>query len=126
MRLQKLFMILAAVFMLSASGSAHSQDVGSMIKMGTSYCPEAEFDCSNLSSQQTAIVEAANQCVGEKLKLKEMKMSNFTSSGEFENCVQPSEAFVNGSGTVIWVTCCVKKESETCQMYCTTYAKQKN
>lgn len=126
MRLNKFFMLLAVLFMFAAISPAQSQDIGSMIKMGTSYCPEAEFDCSNLSSQSSAIIETANHCVGEKLKLKEMRMSNFTSSGEFENCVQPSEAYVNGSGTIIWVTCCVKKESETCQMYCTTYAKQKS
>lgn len=126
MRLQTIFMILAAVFMFSSASPAQSQDISTMIKMGNTYCPDAEFDCANLSSQQTAIVEAANQCVGERLKLTQMKMSNFNSSGEFENCVQPSEAFVNGSGTAYWVTCCVKKESESCQMYCTTYVKQKS
>lgn len=126
MRYHKLLMILAAVFMVAAINPAHSQDVGGMIRMGTSYCPDAEFDCSNLSSQQSAIVEAANQCVSEKLKLKEMRMSNFSSSGEYENCVQPSEAYVNSSGTTYWINCCVKKDGETCQLYCTTYVKQKS
>ena len=126
MRLNKIFMLVAALFMFAAISPAYSQDIGNMIKMGTSYCPEAEFDCTNLSGQSSEIIAAANSCVSEKIKLSDMRMSNFTSSGEFENCVQPSQAYVNGSGTTFWVTCCIKKENETCQMYCTNYAKQKS
>jgi hypothetical protein len=99
----------------------------SAIQMGTSQCPDVSFDCERLTSNQSQIIDAANQCVTSRMGVRSRIMSDFQSSGEHENCVLSGQPEKNSAGTSVWVICCVKKEanSETCGMSCTRYIDQK-
>lgn len=119
--------LIAVMMLISLIGTAHADDFyKSAIQMGTSYCPNTSFDCDNLSQSRNEIVEAANECVSNRLDITEKVMSSFSSSGEHENCVLSDRAFRDNRGVNNWAICCVKKSgNDKCEMSCTRYIDQK-
>jgi hypothetical protein len=96
------------------------------IRMGTSYCRGASFDCNNIGLSQTEIVAAANDCVKSRFRIEKEIMASWSDSGEFENCVLPIEPAVNERGMGEWAVCCIKRdESSQCNLQCTRYIDQK-
>ncbi len=97
---------------------------GNGLRMGEYYCPKFNADCDKLYGIANDAIEAANECIGDRLGISKPIMTSFSSSGANENCVLPSETFVDDSGTTTWAICCVRRiESErTCGLFCTRYA----
>ncbi len=122
-------LLLAIVLLLGFSTSAHAEAdfVKSAIQMGTSFCPNVSFECDNLSSQQKDILVAANECVASRFNMTDRVMSEFSSSGEYENCAISGSPFKNNKGVNVYAICCVKKDSSdgNCSMSCTRYIDQK-
>ncbi len=121
-------MLLAFILLFSFSTNAYADAdfVKSAIQMGTSFCPDASFDCDNLSSQQREIIAAANECAENRLDFSEKVMSDFNSSGQYENCVISDRPFKDRRGINNWAVCCIKKNSDKCEMSCTRYIDQKS
>jgi hypothetical protein len=96
------------------------------IRMGTSYCRNANFDCNSIGLQQSEIVTAANQCIRERFQIEKEIMGSWSDVGEFENCVLPVEPSTNDRGLQEWAVCCVKKgDGDMCNLYCTRFINQK-
>jgi hypothetical protein len=97
------------------------------IRMGTSFCRNATFDCNNIGLSQTEIVVAANQCIKSRFQIQKEIMASWSDAGEFENCVLPVEPSTNERGMGEWAICCIKKdESGQCNLQCTRYIDQKS
>jgi hypothetical protein len=125
MMIKRLILALMLVFSFSGVAMADSDFYKSAIQMGTSYCPDTSFDCSNLAQSRTEIIAAANECAASRLDITEKVMSNFSTSGEFENCVLSDRSVKDRRGVNNWAICCVKKNGDTCEMTCTRYIDQK-
>lgn len=117
---------LSAFFAFPLSASEPGSFFDSGIRMGTSYCRDAAFECDNIGLQQTEIIEAANRCIEDRFNIEEPIMTE-TGYGEYENCVLPSGVVPNARGFGTWAVCCVKKKNsgEGCNLYCTRYIDQK-
>lgn len=124
---RKILIAVALLFAFTHNASAEADFMRSAIQMGTTFCPGATFDCGNLLSQRQDIVAAANACIADRMMIPDKIMSDFRSSGEYENCVLADQPSKNSSGTSVWAVCCVKKDSggEACTMSCTRYISQK-
>lgn len=122
-RLTLLALVAAVVFSLPA----HAQFYKSGIQMGTSYCPDITVDCGRIGMQRTEIIDAANACVKDRIDISEPIMQDFSTSGEFENCVLPRTTAKNSDGFTTWAICCVQKipEDGTCGLFCTRYITPK-
>lgn len=121
-------LLLAFVFLLGFSGiaSADSDFYKSGIQMGTSYCPNASFDCENLNQSRAEIIAAAQECASSRLDITDKVMTNFSSSGEYENCVLSDRPSKDNRGVNNYAICCVKKSGgDKCEMTCTRYIDQK-
>lgn len=124
---KRIILAITLMFAFSHSASADADFMRSAIQMGTTFCPNVNFDCGNLLSQRQEIVAAANNCIAERMMIPDKIMNDFRSSGEYENCVLPDQPSKNSSGVSVWAVCCVKKDSssDTCTMSCTRYISQK-
>jgi hypothetical protein len=125
MTIKRLILALMLVLSFSGDAMADSDFYKSAIQMGTSYCPDTSFDCDNLGQSRAEIIAAANECAASRLDIAEKVMTNFSTSGEFENCVLSDHSVKDRRGVNNWAICCVKKNGEACVMTCTRYIDQK-
>jgi hypothetical protein len=125
MSIKQMLLALIMLFTFSSAAMADADFTKSAIQMGTSFCPNASFDCDNLSQSRAEIIAAANECAETRLDFTEKVMSDFSSSGQYENCAIADHPFKDHRGVNNWAICCVKKNGDKCEMSCTRYIDQK-
>ncbi|QQR69830.1 MAG: hypothetical protein IPI58_04075 [Alphaproteobacteria bacterium] len=83
--------------------------------------------CSNLSRQSRQIISSANECMRERFRAKKNMLSEFRSSGDFENCAVPGggDYVLNQQKLASWGVCCVKQQGDACQLICGLYMSPK-
>ncbi len=101
------------------SGSPMAIYYDSGIRMGTTYCPDAHFDCQNLVPE--SVVEAANDCVAKRFNVQQKIMVTLDKGpGGDDPCVFPGDI----EHTESWAICCVKpSDKETCGLNCTRFIR---
>lgn len=121
------FLCAAFVLALTIAGPTYAQDfLKSGIKMGTIGCPESDYICNDISSIQNEVIAKSNECIKNIFGIDEAIMTNFSMSGEYENCVMPGKPHKNEADRQVWAVCCLKKiEGETCNLVCTRYITPK-
>ncbi len=125
MSIKNMLLALMMLFAFSGTAMAEADFTKSTIQMGTSFCPNASFDCDSLSQSRAEIIAAANECAESRLDFTDKVMSDFSSSGEHENCVLSDRPFKDRRNVSNWAICCVKKNGDKCEMSCTRYIDQK-
>lgn len=122
-RLTLLALVAAVVFSIPA----HAQFYKSGIQMGTNFCSDLILDCGRIGMMRSEIVDAANKCIKDSVQIDEPIMKDFSTSGEFENCVLPSTTTKTADGFTTWAICCIQKipNHESCGLSCTRYITPK-
>jgi len=147
MRLSTL--LAAFVFLLGFAGSALAEDAptnttaaqtGSSqaasgefykngIQMSTTLCDNAgKYSCSTVGSDSSTVIDAANTCITTYHGINDRIMSEFKTSGEYENCVLPSKMYTDANGTNVWSICCIRRmqPGEDCSLVCTRFISNKS
>jgi len=127
MRLSHLLIAIAFLLGLSSPALAEPDFLNNGMQMTTTLCGEAgSYSCT--TSDSSAVIDAANQCVMTYHDIKERIMTDFVTRCARANCVLPNKMYTDPSGTNSWSICCVRPVSEggdDCSLYCTRFISNK-
>jgi len=113
----------------SAAPQASGEFYKNGIQMSTTLCDNSgKYSCSSVTSDSEAIIDASNKCVTTYHGINERIMSEFKTSGEYENCVLPSKMYTDANGTNVWSICCIRRmqPGEECSLVCTRFISNKS
>ena len=124
--MKRFFLALSAMVLIAGTAMAGVPANG--LRMGDYYCPQyTNTSCEKIYGGGQEVINAANECVAQRLGIKDRIMEKFSSSGADENCVTASKTYTDESGIASWAICCIRSiESEgTCGLFCVRYTSPK-